>query len=58
VLRDFRDNVLSTTPAGREITRRYYAWSPLLVNVLEEDNALRNLVKEMVAGIVPLVVSK
>ena len=58
VLRDFRDNVLSKTPAGREITRRYYAWSPLLVNVLEEDNALRNLVKEMVAGIVPLVVSK
>jgi hypothetical protein len=58
VLRDFRDNVLSTTPAGREITRQYYAWSPLLVNVLEEDNALRNLVKEMVAGIVPLVVSK
>jgi len=55
VLRDFRDNVLSTTPAGREMTRQYYAWSPLLVKVLEEDNALRNLAVEMVADILPLI---
>jgi len=58
VLRDFRDNVLSATPAGREITRRYYEWSPLLVKMLEEDNALRNLVEEMVAGMLPLIDSK
>ena len=58
VLRAFRDNVLSATPAGREIIRQYYAWSPLLVKVLEEDNTLRNLVVEMVAGILPLIGSK
>ena len=40
---------------GRELTKRYYAWSPLLVKVLEEDNVLRNLVTGILAGMLPLI---
>ena len=40
-LRYFRDNVLDSTPAGREIIRLYYEWSPAIVKVMEEDKKFR-----------------
>ena len=55
LLRSFRDNVLSQTPEGREITKLYYQWSPAIVRVMGEDEEFKQDVKEMIDGILPLI---
>jgi hypothetical protein len=50
-LRYFRDNILSQSPEGREIIKLYYQWSPLIVKAMEEDEAFRGEVKELVDGV-------
>lgn len=55
LLRSFRDNILSQTPDGQEIIRLYYEWSPLVVEVMEEDEEFREELKEMIDGILPLI---
>lgn len=55
LLRSFRDNILSQTPDGQEIIRLYYEWSPLVVEVMEEDEEFREELKEMIDGIRPLI---
>ncbi len=49
-LRYFRDNVLSEIPMGRELIQQYYAWSPVIMQTMEEDEEFREEVKEMVDG--------
>ena len=56
LLRAFRDEVLSQTPIGREITKLYYEWSPVIVKAMEEDEEFRKEVKEMVDGVLEMVV--
>jgi DNA-binding beta-propeller fold protein YncE len=40
-LRNFRDEALSKTPSGRELIKLYYQVSPMLVEMLEDDELLR-----------------
>lgn len=47
-LRDFRDNTLRGTAIGDKIIEKYYAWSPAVVSVLSEHDALRGIAAEMV----------
>ena len=53
-LRLFRDEVLRTTPEGRELIELYYHVSPLLAQALEDDeefkNALRALLDPILAA--------
>ena len=42
--------MLSTSPAGREIVRLYYAWGPALVEAMSRDGDFKNEVKEMIEG--------
>ena len=47
LLRKYRDEVLNETPEGRTIIRLYYALSPLVVRLLEEDALLNDYVSSM-----------
>lgn len=55
LLRGFRDQVLDSTPEGREIIRLYYQLSPAIVRAAEKDERFRQLLKETSDVIVPLV---
>ncbi len=55
VLRDFRDNVLSQTPVGQEIIELYYLWSPAIAKAMEEDEAYKEEVKEMIDGVLEMI---
>jgi len=44
ILRRYRDEVLVKTPDGQETIRLYYEWSPLLVEVIEDNEGLRQQV--------------
>jgi hypothetical protein len=58
LLRNFRDNVLSKTPEGKEIIKLYYEWSPVIVEVIEKDEAFKKEVKELIDGVLELVGAK
>ena len=55
LLRYFRDNILSQTPEGQEIIRLYYEWSPLVVKAMEEDEELKEEIKKIIDGILPMI---
>jgi len=55
LLRHFRDRVLSRAPAGQEITRLYYKWSPSIVTAMKEDDGFKKTIKALLDGILPLV---
>ena len=55
-MRHFRDNVLVHTPAGQEIIRLYYEWSLAIVQAMEADEEFRKEVKEMVDGVLILII--
>ncbi|MCK5186585.1 MAG: hypothetical protein KAR43_05570, partial [Deltaproteobacteria bacterium] len=54
-LRNFRDEVLSTTPEGQALIKLYYEWSPAIVNAMVEDKGFRKEVKEMIDGLLGLI---
>ncbi|MBW2222490.1 MAG: hypothetical protein JRF22_08190 [Deltaproteobacteria bacterium] len=47
--------MLARTPEGRELIRLYYQWSPAIVKGMEEDEELKQEVKEMIDGILPTI---
>jgi hypothetical protein len=55
LLRYIRDNVLSITPEGQELIRLYYEWSPVIVKALEEDEAFKEEVKQVVDGVLEVI---
>ncbi len=55
LLRSFRDRVLSITPAGQELIRLYYQWSPVIVKAMEADEEFKEEVKAMIDGVLPLI---
>jgi hypothetical protein len=55
LLRYFRDSILSRTLEGQEMIKLYYAWSPPIVRIMEEDEGFKAEVKEMLDGILPLI---
>lgn len=52
ILRDFRDQVLMTTSAGRALVRGYYAASPALAEFILKNDTLRDLTRK---ALVPFV---
>jgi hypothetical protein len=52
VLRDFRDQVLMTTAAGRALVRGYYAASPTLAAFILQNDTLRDLTRK---ALIPFV---
>jgi len=55
LLRAFRDEVLSQSPLGQEITRLYYEWSPVIVKAIKEDEEFKEEVKELIDGVLELI---
>ena len=55
VLRLFRDEVLSQTSEGKELIELYYAWSPFLVEAMEQDEKLKQEIKEMIVLFFPIM---
>ena len=56
LLRYFRDDVLSKTPEGQELIKMYYEWSPVIARVIEKDEEFKAELKEMIDGVLPLIV--
>jgi predicted amino acid dehydrogenase len=54
-LRYVRDNILIHTSEGQEIIRLYYKWTPVLANAIEEDEDLKENVKELIDSILFLI---
>jgi len=46
-----RADVFSKTPEGQELIKLYYEWSPAIVKAMEEDEAFKKEVKEIVDGV-------
>jgi hypothetical protein len=55
LLRQFRDEVLSRTPEGREMIKLYYEASPAVVGMLRADNGLKDEMKTFIDSILPLI---
>jgi len=55
LLRYFRDNVLSQTPEGQELTKLYYQWSPAIAKAMERDEKFKKELKEMIDGVLELI---
>jgi len=55
LLRYFRDNLLSQTPEGQEIIKLYYQWSPMIVEIMKEDEAFKQELKFMIDEMLPLI---
>jgi hypothetical protein len=55
LLRTFRNNALSKTPEGRELIKRYYQLSPIIVNSMEKDEEFRQEVKEVIDAVLLLL---
>ncbi len=55
ILRAFRDNVLSQSPEGQELIKLYYQLSPVVVQMMEEDEAFMQEVKAMIDGVLFLI---
>ena len=55
LLRFVRDNVLQTTPEGREIIKLYYQWSPFIVRAMEEDEEFKQEVKGIIDDVLLLI---
>ena len=51
LLRKFRDNVLSSTPEGKQLIDLYYTWSPLVFKAMVEDEELKSEIRIMLDGI-------
>ncbi len=47
ILRCVRDTMLRGNPEGREVVKLYYAWSPFLIRMIENDQVLQGEFKDM-----------
>ena len=56
VLRDFRDEVLMASPAGRDYVGFYYAVSPPIADFIARHECLRTVVRECVIDPIVCVV--
>ena len=54
-LRYFRDAVLSKTKPGQEIIRLYYAWSPVVIKSMHQDEELKESLNIVINELVTLV---
>ena len=55
LLRAVRDNLLSQTPEGQELIQLYYQWSPVILRAMEEDEAFKQELKDMIDELLPII---
>ncbi|MBW2652887.1 MAG: hypothetical protein JRC57_07405 [Deltaproteobacteria bacterium] len=55
LLRHFQENILRKTPEGQELIKLYYEWSPVIVEVMKEEEEFKAEVKEIINGFLPLI---
>jgi hypothetical protein len=55
LLRNFRDNLLSKTPAGQQMIKLYYDWSPAITEAIAKDEDFKEEVKRMVDPVISLI---
>jgi hypothetical protein len=55
LLRYLRDEILIRTLEGQELIRLYYEWSPVIVYTVKGDEELKEELKEIMDGILPLI---
>ena len=55
LLRYLRDNILNQTPEGQEIIGLYYKFSSMIVEMMNDDESFKAQVKEMIDGILDLI---
>ncbi len=55
LLKAFRDNLLSKTPAGQQMINLYYQWSPAIVEAMGTDEVFKARVKGIIDGTLPLI---
>ena len=58
LLREYRDTVLSTSEAGRRMTRTYYALSPAVAEYLRNNEAARIQARKMIDSLIPAIREK
>jgi len=54
-MRNFRDHILNTSPAGRELIRLYYELSPVIVKAMASDKGFKAAVRLMADGVASLM---
>jgi hypothetical protein len=55
LLKKFRDDVLSTTPKGRQLITLYYQLSPLVVKTMAEDKSFEDELKKIIDDLLPMI---
>ncbi len=55
LLRTFRDTVLKNDASGKELINLYYAYSPLIVKMMDNDSELKNSVKENIDKVLKII---
>jgi len=55
IFRSFRDRLLDKDPVVQELVSVYYQWSPLLIEYIEDDPALREELKEILDDLLPWI---
>ncbi len=55
LLRYFRDNILAQSPAGQEIIKLYYQWSPAIAEMMEADESFKADLKELIDGVLEMI---
>ena len=54
-MREYRDRVLRTIPAGEEMVRAYYRWAPLVIPFLEHNERMAMLVTTVIDTMIPVM---
>jgi hypothetical protein len=55
LLRKFRDDVVGTTPEGKQLVTLYYQWGPMLSAAMEENEAFKAEMKKLVDTFLPVI---
>jgi len=55
LIRNYRDEKLNKTQEGKEIIKLYYTWSPFIVEEMEEDDILKQELKELIDAVLPTI---
>jgi len=55
ILRNFRDTVLKDMPGGRKVIDMYYEVGPDVVSLMEKNETVKAVVRNVVDGMLPFV---
>ena len=50
--------MLSQTLEGQELIRLYYEWSPVIVEMMEENEGFKQEVKEIIDGVLEMIMGE